>query len=390
MADRSLAKVSRAVAGRCAALACAAVAIAPLSAVAADPCSDVSGVTCDSAPSLTRDLLQGRIDRTLASDPAQDRITNRLNGTAPKPGDVPTPFMLAPDGNTVNFTTSLTQWGSAFSAADRRALDQAKSKFGDDLTLPKPAPSARPDFDLWAQSRHEPWAQSGTTEGDALTTYIGADYRLHADLLFGAMVQMDDAKQSLIATRDSVGGEAFMAGPYLAYQLAPNLTLGGRAAWGEAYDSASFGADTSSFATNRMLTEAELTGNWAWGGWQLKQTGAVTYVDETASATLPGAAGTSIAVTRVSAGPEVKRHIDAGFGNSLEPFAFFKTSIDLDSFGVSPGVARNTVGGGVTLSKQNDYKISATADYSESTGEVPDKAVAGKVSVSVPLTVIAP
>ncbi len=199
------------------------------------------------------------------------------------------------------------------------------------------------------------------------------------------MVQMDDAKQSLLATRDGVGGEAFMAGPYVAYQLAPNLTLGGRAAWGEAYDSASAGTDIASFATNRMLTEAELTGNWAWGGWQLKQSGAVTYVDETASATLPGIAGTSVEVARVSAGPEVKRHIDAGFGNSLEPFAFFKTSIDLDSFGVSPGVARNTVGGGVTLSKQNDYNISATADYSESTGETPDKAVAGKVSVSVPL-----
>lgn len=342
---------------------------------------------CEGTPGLTRDLIQGRVDRTLATDPAQDRITNRLNGSAaaPKPEDVPAPFVLAPDGDKVNFTTSLTQWGSAFSAADSRAIEQAKSKFGSDLALPKPAPSARPDFDLWAQSRHEPLAQSGATEGAALTTYIGADYRLHSDLLFGAMIQMDDAKQSLIATRDGVGGEAFMAGPYVAYQLAPNLTLGGRAAWGEAYDSTSAGTDIASFATNRMLTEAELTGNWAWGGWQLKQSGAVTYVDETASATLPGIAGTSVEVARVSAGPEVKRHIDAGFGNSLEPFAFFKTSIDLDSFGVSPGVARNTVGGGVTLSKQNDYKISATADYSESTGETPDKAVVGKVSVSVPL-----
>ncbi len=387
MAASSLAEMKRALAG--AALACAALALAT-HATASESCPVAgSGIvtTCDGTPGLTRDLIQGRVDRTLATDPAQDRFANRLNGSAaaPKPEDVPAPFVLAPDGDKMNFTTSLTQWGTAFSAADSRAIEQAKSKFGDDLALPKPVTPVRPDFDLWAQSRHEPLAQSGATEGEALTTYVGADYRLHSDLLFGAMVQLDDAKQSLITTRDGAGGEAFMAGPYVAYQLTPNVTLGGRAAWGEAYDSASFGADTATFATNRMLTEAELTGNWAWGGWQLKQSGAVTYIDETASAALSGVAGTNVEVARVSAGPELKRHIDAGFGNSLEPFAFFKTSIDLDSFGANPGVARNTVGGGVTLTKQNDYNISATADYSESIGETPDKAVAGKVSVSVPL-----
>ncbi len=75
-----------------------------------------------------------------------------------------------------------------------------------------------------------------------------------------------------------------------------------------------------------------------------------------------------------------------GFGSSLEPFAFFKTSFDLDDIKVGPGVARSTIGGGLVVNDADFAVNNDLADYSETVGaEIPDQSLAGKVLVSVPL-----
>jgi hypothetical protein len=75
-----------------------------------------------------------------------------------------------------------------------------------------------------------------------------------------------------------------------------------------------------------------------------------------------------------------------GFGSSLEPFAFFKTSFDLDDIKVGPAAARSTIGGGVVVNDAEGYVIQAMGDYSETLGAtLPDQSLAGKVLVSVPL-----
>jgi hypothetical protein len=91
-------------------------------------------------------------------------------------------------------------------------------------------------------------------------------------------------------------------------------------------------------------------------------------------------------MTRFTAGPEVRRSIDMGFGSSLEPFAFFKTSFDLDDVKIGPGAARNTVGGGLVVNDADGYVIQAIGNYSETVGAaILDPSLAGKVMVSVPL-----
>ena len=164
---------------------------------------------------------------------------------------------------TSNFKTSLTQWGSALSAADQEALEAARKALGDDASLPKAVKSPAPRFDLWAKGHRELFTESGTAtkEGSAFTTYLGADYRWHRKLLLGGMVQLDDSRQNIVAAPDAAGGQAFMVGPYFAYQLTPNVTFDARAAWGTSHDSAVVGADTTSFATGRMLGEAKLSGS---------------------------------------------------------------------------------------------------------------------------------
>ena len=113
---------------------------------------------------------------------------------------------------------------------------------------------------------------------------------------------------------------------------------------------------------------------------------AVTHVDEIAIAAIPGLVGTSVAVTRFTAGPEVRRAINMGFGSSLEPFAFFNTSFDLDDIKIGPAAARNTIGGGVVMNDADGYVIQAIGNYSETVGAaIPDPSLAGKVMVSVPL-----
>ena len=237
---------------------------------------------------------------------------------------------------------------------------------------------------VWAQSRQATF-QSGAPA--LATTFFGADYRLGSNLLLGAMVQMNDRVFTSPIDGEVAATDGYFAGPYAAYRLSSNLVLGARASWGEISDGASLASEEAKLTTNRLLTEARLSGNWDIGGWQLMPTAAITHVDETAIAAVPGPdAGTSAGTTRVTAGPAVSRSIDMGSGSSLEPFAFFKTSFELDDIKVAPGAARSTIGGGVVVNDADGYKIQAIGDYSETVGDAaPDQSLAGKVLVSVPL-----
>ena len=239
---------------------------------------------------------------------------------------------------------------------------------------------------VWADSRQTPF-QAIEGAPAVTATYFGADYRLGSDVLLGAMVEKDDRIVTLPIGGDLTATDVYLAGPYAAYRLSSNLVLGARAAWGEISDGAtSLANEEANFITNRLLTEARLSGSWDLGGWQLMPAAALTHVDETAIAAIPSPAGTSTTATRFTAGPEVRRAIDMGFASSLEPFAFVKTSFDLDDVKIAPGAARSTIGGGIVMNDARGYIIQATGDYSETVGvALPDPSLAGKVMVSVPL-----
>jgi hypothetical protein len=245
---------------------------------------------------------------------------------------------------------------------------------------------ATPDGEsVWAESRQAPFQTVGGAQA-LTTTYFGADYRLGSDLLLGAMVQRDDRILTLPIDGEVTATDAYLAGPYAAYRLSSNLVLGGRAAFGETSNGTALLSEETDFTTNRLLTEARLSGSWGLGEWQLMPAAAVTHLDETSIAAIPGVAETSVAMTHFTAGPEVRRPIDMGFGSSLEPFAFFKTSFDLDDIKVGPAAARSTIGGGVVVNDAEGYVIQAMGDYSETLGAtLPDQSLAGKVLVSVPL-----
>ena len=246
---------------------------------------------------------------------------------------------------------------------------------------------ATPDGEsVWAESRQAPFQTVGGASA-LTTTYFGADYRLGSDLLLGALVQRDDRIVTLPIDGEVTATDAYLAGPYAAYRLSPNLVLGGRAAFGETSNGTALASEETDFTTSHLLTEARLSGSWGFGEWQLMPAAAVTHLDETSIAAIPGVAETNVAMTRFTAGPELRRPIDMGFGSSLEPFAFFKTSLDLDDIKIGPpAAARNTIGGGIVMNDADGYVIQAIGNYSETVGAaIPDPSLAGKVMVSVPL-----
>jgi len=247
--------------------------------------------TCAEASALAKSLMQGRVNRTLATTPADERFT-RLN----TPGtSAVVPFDMTPDGSNTNFRTSLSQWSASLSAADEARLKEVIEASEKALPLPQKVTPAPSKVDVWAEGRREDF----TGAGDAVTTFMGADYRASNNLLLGGMVQVDEANQTTLATPDAAAGTAYMTGPYLAYRVTPHITLDAKAAWGMGEDSAIVGDARTDFATQRMLSEAKVTGQWGWQGWRLSQSGAISYLDET-SANIPGIAGTSVDVARLT------------------------------------------------------------------------------------------
>ena len=206
--------------------------------------------SCEAAVDLAQDLARRPSDRTLAGDPTKDRA-RRLDGS--HGGESSIPFAMSGDNDNVDFNTSLTQWGSALTAADLESLKQAQTAAGADVALPKVAGGRAPKFDLWAQGRRARFSEPGSKHGDALTTSVGADYRWDRNLLIGGMVQVDGSHQSILAAPDASAGTAYLAGPYLAYRLSPNVMLDAKAAWGMAHDSAMAGSESLDLVSGRML-----------------------------------------------------------------------------------------------------------------------------------------
>lgn len=358
--------------------ACVLMLAVPHAAHAQDACPEAG--LCGDASVPAEDLLRRRVNRTLAVNAAEERFT-RLN----TPGtSAAVPFDLTPDGSNANFRTSLSQWSASLSAADEARLKEVSEASDTPLPLPARVASPPPKFDVWAKGRREDFG-GVVQDGGAVTTFMGADYRVDNDLLVGGMVQLDEASQTSL-TETAAAGTAYMTGPYLAYRVTPHITLDAKAAWGMGQDQATAGSAQANFATERLLSEAKLTGQWGWQGWQLSQSGAVSYLDET-SAGLPGLTETSVDVTRLSVGPELKRRFEAGEA-SIEPFAFFKSSVDLSGEALADPNALNTIGGGITFAEPESYSVRATAGYSESTASTDPGSASGKVSVTVPTSVL--
>lgn len=335
--------------------------------------------------SLTQQFFQQRADRGAAAAP-DGRLDARLNDQAWSAGaNGAAPFTATPGENAAEFGMSLSQFGSWMTHNDAEKIKAAKELLARGQKLPVPAKLDR-SMDMWTRTRIVTDNPAAHMTGEALTSFVGADYKPVDGLLLGGLVQLDSADAVSAPLSGVADGRGYMAGPYVAMQLSPHMVFDARAAWGEAHDSIASGSAATSFQTTRSSTSARLQGDWTLNDWHLAPTAKIESINESATLGI-GDAAANVGYNRMSVGPKISRQFDVGNDKTIEPFLLMNSSVDLNSTGgeaLNALEPQNTIGAGFALSQTDDYTFSATANV-ENPGEEEDKNLRTGVKLTIPL-----
>jgi outer membrane autotransporter protein len=244
-----------------------------------------------------------------------------------------------------SFSTSLSRIAQAHEDAARN--DSPLMAYAMATKAPRKVAETRSGFDLWIEahvSQFKAEDRGLNNSGHFGIVYAGADYLLTSSILVGALVQYDWAGERSKTFGSEVSGQGVMAGPYVSVRLTPNLFLDARAAWGLSDNKVDpFGLYEDTFATNRWLASANLTGNWRFGNIRLTPSAGVTYVEEKQHSYVDALGvfipSQTVSLGRFAVGPEIAYRFVTGSGATIEPHVSLKGIWDFDK----PDVA--TVGG---------------------------------------------
>ncbi|NVE93742.1 autotransporter outer membrane beta-barrel domain-containing protein [Altererythrobacter lutimaris] len=176
--------------------------------------------------------LQRRLDRLA------DRSIGRQSGSVnaygvPIPGSEKLPLQASMMDGQARFSTSM---GMAIGGASERK------------------------FDVWAEA-YLSRASIGIQDADFRILHVGADVKLADSILVGGILQLDDYSDRGEFEVGEAEGDGWMVGPYVTAQLAPQLYLEARAAWGSSDNRVSPLADiVDAFDTDRSLYSGSLFG----------------------------------------------------------------------------------------------------------------------------------
>lgn len=217
-------------------------------------CTFTSINTRDAATAAIADFLTARNAAILASQPELQRRFDRLNGTATNGGAVNAFGLPVPGSGHLPLTATFSP--DALSASTSLAMARAAFAEGGDSA------SA---FDLWAEANFST-LRYPDHKGHFRLLYVGADYRIGESLLVGMLAQFDRFSPVGNRTAGTIGGDGWMAGPYLMARLSPQLYIDLRAAWGRSDNDVSpLGTYRDSFETTRGLYTGALVGEFEAG-----------------------------------------------------------------------------------------------------------------------------
>jgi len=278
----------------------------------------------------------------------------------------------------MQFSTSLAQMRRAAQEAqvqrDRMALGANSAGA---LPLAYEVNSA---WNVWLEGRYSAFdddAASLDRNGYVGLLYAGADYRVTPDLIIGALVQFDWAKDKSEVYTSQVDGSGWMAGPYLSARVLGNIYIDLRAAWGGSSNDLTHTNTqiTAGFDTSRWLVKSTLTGNWAWDCWRLTPSAELAYVTESQDAFTNSAGvfvpGQDVSLGRLQFGPEIGYRIAHSPDTFIEPFAALKGVWDfdnpnvaiIDGFVVGPGDFWGRLEGGLNLMTASGWYARALASW---------------------------
>ena len=314
------------------------------------------------------------------------------------------PFNLAGSitdgaGNVV-FSTSFGEMQAA-EAAELAAKEQAGRLGLSGTALEKSSDAAKPSaFDAWMELHASYFVDSSSgfkSTGHGQVLYAGGDYLINLAFLIGLMGQADWIQQSTDALGSSTSGRGWMMGPYMAARLTPNLTFDARAEWGRADNQINpLGAFTDSFASERALYAAGLTGTWSFGALSVSPSAQLLYYSEHQHSYTDALGnlidGSTTGLGQFNFGPEIGYRFDTAGSGVFEPFAgvkgewnFERTSSGSGSGSTPSGpVLRANVEAGGTFTAPNGITVRATGAY-DGVADPTSRTYQGQLFVNVPL-----
>jgi outer membrane autotransporter protein len=359
----------------------------------------------DASPGVVRGFLASRINGILLNDPASTSLLNRDNGQSGPTTTGPTTTAALATGTkvasngfggamglgagrfdnlesstagsqSVQFRTSLSQLrrDAAQSETDKGRMALGAGGAG---ALPLAYLSPSP-WNLWVEGRYSGFNDDKANlgrDGHVGVLYVGGDYLVTRDMIIGALVQFDWAKDSSDVLQSNVDGNGWMAGPYLSARIHENIYLDLRAAWGRSSNDVDVAAATGSFDTSRWLVKGTLAGNWLYGPWRFTPSAELAYIKESADAFANSAgtlvSGQDVALGRLQFGPEIGYRFAHTRDMLIEPFAALKGVWDfdnpniaiIDGVVVGPGDFWGRLEGGLTVVTASGWNVRGLASW---------------------------
>lgn len=248
--------------------------------------------------------------------------------------------------------------------------------------------------DFWLQGRMQSYASTsldtGTSDGNLGSIYLGTRSMIGPDIMFGALAQFDRAVETSTYNAPGMAAKGWMAGPYMSAKLGSGVTFDGRAAWGET-ENAVASPEIDDSLTARRLVRGKLTGTREFGGWNVAPSVGLVYVEDAVRDSASGetrAAGTG----KVEVLPEVSKRFAVDDVTFIEPRAAVGAFVGFDDLqAINPAVpsVRPTdmqlkAEAGVAYGVKDGSSLQATGGVESGTTTTPENWM-GRLQLNVPL-----
>jgi len=253
------------------------------------------------------------------------------------------PLTVKPNGDDATFQTSVGQWESYYKSLDQQKIEDAKRLAPVGLTLPKPPPASPDPLEIWSKADIKGLGDEPAVRG--VNSAVGAAVRLGDGLKLGVGAELDEQAQR---KRESNRAELQARLAISKWTLLPQAAIV---------------AETTT--TDPSQDSQPAIGQYGYG----IQSGT-----------------TQSASTRLEFRQELRRPFRLEAGEVLEPFVNFSTSIGLDQqeAAQTTTVPLDTVGVGVSLSRESDYRLQATTDV-DGLGTTEAPGIKSRLQLNVPL-----
>ena len=275
------------------------------------------------------------------------------------------------------------QFSNSLSKMRRDAANAQMSKermalgAGDGSSLPLAYETTSP-WDIWVEGRYSAFNDDAANlgrDGHVGVLYVGGDYRVTENMIVGALVQFDWAKDDSGVLASKVDGNGWMIGPYLSAQIHDNIYFDLRAAWGRSSNDLDLAGVTGGFDTSRWLVKGSLAGSWYHAAWRFTPSAELAYVEESADAFTNSAGtlvpGQDVHLGRLEFGPEFGYRFAHTADTFIEPFAAIKGVWDfdnpnvaiIDGFVVGPGDFWARLEGGLNVMTAGGTYVRGSASW---------------------------